>query len=98
MLSALSYRTVDMSFLPYSLHLPRIFILTLRFVHPIEEHMVEAIASVRHDKEIMFDEQSILQPAVKQKYIGHRNARYSNYFQKCNVREHSEGPSSCIVQ
>jgi hypothetical protein len=38
--------------------------------------MDEAIASVRHDKEVMFDEQSILQPAVKQKYIGHRNARY----------------------
>jgi hypothetical protein len=38
--------------------------------------MDEAIASVRHDKEIMFDEQSILQPAVKQKYVGHRNARY----------------------
>jgi hypothetical protein len=86
-----------MSFLPLSLHLPRILNLVLRFVHPIEEHMDEAIASVRHDKEIMFDEQSILQPAVKQKYIGHRNARYNNYLQKCNEREHSEGPSSCIV-
>ncbi|PSN36356.1 hypothetical protein C0J52_19730 [Blattella germanica] len=48
---------------------------TRRFIHPIEEHMDEAIAAVRHDKEMMFDEQSILQPAVKQKYIGHRNAR-----------------------
>ncbi|PNF30579.1 hypothetical protein B7P43_G09918 [Cryptotermes secundus] len=46
-----------------------------RYIHPIEEHMDEAIASVRHDREIMFDEQSILQPAVKQKYSGHRNAR-----------------------
>jgi hypothetical protein len=53
----------------------------LRFIHPIEEHMDEAIASVRHDKEIMFDEQSIVQPAVKQKYSGHRNARYNNYLQ-----------------
>lgn len=50
----------------------------LRYIHPIEEHMDEAIASVRHDREIMFDEQSILQPAVKQKYSGHRNARYNN--------------------
>lgn len=48
---------------------------TRRFIHPIEEHMDEAIAAVRHDKELMFDEQSILQPAVKQKYVGHRNAR-----------------------
>ncbi|XP_069698085.1 DDB1- and CUL4-associated factor 6-like [Periplaneta americana] len=48
---------------------------TRRFIHPIEEHMDEAIAAVRHDKEMVFDEQSILQPAVKQKYIGHRNAR-----------------------
>jgi hypothetical protein len=47
----------------------------LRFIHPIEEHMAEAISSVRHDKEIMFDEQSTLQPAVKKKYTGHRNAR-----------------------
>jgi hypothetical protein len=46
-----------------------------RFIHPIEEHMAEAISSVRHDKEIMFDEQSTLQPAVKKKYTGHRNAR-----------------------
>jgi hypothetical protein len=49
--------------------------LILRFLHPIEEHMAEAIASVRHDKEIMFDEQSTLQPAVRRKYTGHRNAR-----------------------
>ena len=55
--------------------LPRNLILMLRFIHPIEEHMAEAISSVRHDKEIMFDEQSTLQPAVKKKYTGHRNAR-----------------------
>jgi hypothetical protein len=53
----------------------------LRLIHPIEEHMDEAMASVRNDKEIMFDEQSILQPAVKQKFSGHRNARYGNYSQ-----------------
>jgi len=55
--------------------MPRNLILMLRFIHPIEEHMAEAISSVRHDKEIMFDEQSTLQPAVKMKYTGHRNAR-----------------------
>nr|CAD7257779.1 unnamed protein product [Timema shepardi] len=38
-------------------------------------HMEEAVAASRHDKELMFDEQGSNQPAVKQKYLGHRNAR-----------------------
>nr|CAD7196113.1 unnamed protein product [Timema douglasi] len=38
-------------------------------------HMEEAVAASRHDKEMMFDEQGSNQPAVKQKYLGHRNAR-----------------------
>nr|CAD7587073.1 unnamed protein product [Timema genevievae] len=37
-------------------------------------HMEEAVAASRHDKEMMFDEQGSNQPAVKQKYLGHRNA------------------------
>lgn len=45
-----------------------------RFIHPIEEHMDEAMASVRHDKEFMFDDQSTLQPAVKKKYTGDRKS------------------------
>jgi hypothetical protein len=46
-----------------------------RYIHPVEAHMAAAISSVRIDKEIVFDEQSTLQPAVKKKYTGHRNAR-----------------------
>ncbi|XP_067008493.1 DDB1- and CUL4-associated factor 6 isoform X2 [Anabrus simplex] len=48
---------------------------TRRFIHPIEEHMDEAIAAAHHDKEIMFDEPAVLQPSIKQKFTGHRNAR-----------------------
>ncbi|XP_049786916.1 DDB1- and CUL4-associated factor 6-like isoform X1 [Schistocerca cancellata] len=46
-----------------------------RFVHPIEDHMDEAVNAIRNAKEDAFDECSIPQPSIKKKFTGHRNAR-----------------------
>lgn len=52
----------------------------VRLVHPVEAEMDEAIANARTSQgQESFDETYLTELCVKQKYMGHRNARYELY-------------------
>lgn len=50
---------------------------TYRLLNPVEAEMDEAIANARSSQgHETFDESYLTELCVKQKYMGHRNARY----------------------
>ncbi|GLH15811.1 WD repeat-containing protein 82 [Gryllus bimaculatus] len=45
------------------------------YVHPIEEHMEDAINAARGEKKSLVEDKDSYHPLIKQKFTGHRNAR-----------------------